>query len=370
MPRPIRRTGELTGRVKSSKTVGIDVLMEKDSEEDEAAWIQQTLDTYVNEKALFPLWLRMQNLERGNHYSIDTNIVDKKADKPSDFIVINEAGNSVDIMHKYVYRRNLEFMFEPETKMDVEDAFLQQILGNYWWRKNDMQKQYRWGLRDTINPGHGTWKVWYSGGAVGEPDTSTQAGEDNNYQDYIVADTPYIRRQNPLFFMQELRAADFDLDSCRRCVEILCMDPRDVLTMRAWQDSPAMKLIKSGQTPGVASDVLNRGQNLQTGYANTKGDDPDLRWVIFRLWDKKYRVWKTFPANIPAVLERVEFPNYLKRLPFVQRVYIEQPNDTFGIGICNWMEDPQLELNRSRTHMYEHRRTNTGGRYLIDEQSL
>lgn len=299
-------------------------------------------------------WKRYFALYRGDHWrsslfrQLENNEVD--SENPRDRITVMDTLSTILTIKPFLIKRRPKFILRArrqDVPEDVVSAFLQQETLNYAWRELKMQKQARNAVLDALIIGHGILKTGFT---FNEPEADKPVKEGEiEYREYIRKDSPYLERINPLYFIFDIEGCNNgDLESSRWCAQIFFRSREDVIADSTYNKA-VRSSIKSGfDQPEVISPIIYKEQNEE---------EVSKRCILYEVWDKKYRKYYVLCKGINKPLIEEDWPyDYLEGYPFVKLDYIPIPNEPFGVGIPYKIEDQQLEKNRVRTTMFEHRR--------------
>jgi hypothetical protein len=325
-------------------------------------------------------WRRYLNLFRGNHWAAAAAEGDEiTSDNVRDKVTVNITGSSVLNMLPFLIRRRPKFHLEPKRPEHDVSATIQDALLNYSWKEYKMQKQARKAALDGIIFGHGILKT----GFTLEVDESYKIPEHGTieYRDYIKKQSPWIRRISPFLFVFDPEAPEMDLDSARWCAEICFLPLQDILENERYSKR-AKKAIESGEyePSRIPSVMQGRNGDSSLSFLTEEADEDqygDLnRIVCFELWDKRSGKYFFFAHGVPYPLKEEDtWPfDYLEGFPYEVFPFIPVPEEPFPMGMPSFIEDQQLELNRIRTAMFNHRRRfnrkYTAIKNEVDEEEL
>lgn len=321
----------------------------------------QTRNTHWNgDKA----WRRFIALYRGDHWrtsKYNSSYLEPDSESPRDRITVNVTGSTVLLAKSFlVSKKNPKFIIKPRRVLEAIEvaqlgvnSILQQESLNYEWQERNMDFQIREAVLDAVVIGHGITKT----GFIRRKATAKSENKDGSieYREYIADESPYLERVNPFRFLFDTEHENYrQLDSGSWCAEIIFRTRQDVLADDRFNQK-ILKGIKSGvELPETVSLKPSDINNYRGG-----GGDKDFynRDILYEVWDKKYRMFYIFIKGIEKPLYEEPWPyEYLDGFPYNKLDFIPVPNEHYGIGIPYFIEDQQLELNRVRTTMFDHRR--------------
>lgn len=320
-------------------------------------------------------WHRYKRLYAGLHWkarSADTLSPD--SDNVRKNVTVNRTGSIILSMLPFLVRRNPNFILHARHAEKLQSAKLKEGLLNYLWREHKMQRQLKKATLDATVIGHGIVKTGHVLEIMEDKLSGVKSDETIQYRDYIKSNHPFIQRISPFRFFFDPDAIDGDLDSARWCAEIIFKPVRDVLENERY-DKKARALIRrtlenksagikqmhrDGSVPSVSTvkSFLRQDDNEDKWMRDDTEDGDSDRIVLFELWDKRTYKYYVFAHGIHTPLvEEESWPyEYLEGFPYKMLPFIPVVDEPFPIGIPRWIEDQQLELNRTRSFEFEHRR--------------
>jgi hypothetical protein len=333
-------------------------------------------------------WHRYKKLYAGLHWkSRSTDTLNPDSDNVRKNVTVNRTGSIILSMLPFLVRRNPEFILHARKADDLQSVKLKEGLINYLWREHKMQRQLKKATLDATVIGHGIIKTGYELEIMSDKLSEVDSNETIQFRDYIKKNAPYIQRVSPFRFLFDPDAIDGDLDSARWCAEIIFKPVRDVLENERY-DKKARSLIrrvlenksmgrknsiqKDGSVPSVSTvKSFLRQLDGENKFLREDEDPTDDRIVLFELWDKRTFKYFVFAHGIhtPLVEEETWPYEYLEGFPYKMLPFIPVVDEPFPIGIPRWIEDQQLELNRTRSFEFEHRRRFVR-KYAVDKNQI
>lgn len=300
-------------------------------------------------------WKRAYNLYRGKHWK-DQDITDPSSDEVRDRITVNETGSSILNLVPFLMSSNAQFVCTPEKPTAIASSILQQHVLNYEWRRREIQPQMKKVVYDAVTIGHGIAKT----GFVLELDEAIKKADgDIVYEDYIKLEAPYAKRISPYNFLVDPNASEYNLETARWCAELFYKNIDDALANSSYLKSTIDK-IKNKEYSILKKESIQIDDNSEQGYAMDSSSEkkPDSNMGVFvEIWDKKHRKYYVFALGVPYPLIEKDWPYpYLKGFPYEMLTFIPINDEIYGVGIPYFIEDQQLELNRVRTSLFQHRR--------------
>lgn len=282
------------------------------------------------------------------------------SDDPNETIVFNEIGTIVQSILPFLVKRMPKIKCKPNRAEEAISSILQEKVANYNWRKFKYQEQLKLGVLDLLIIGN----MFTKSGYKLEPDLTKKGTGNITYADFIKADNPFAVRIAPHLVLFDMDSPYHSLDSARWCVEIQFAHPGDILGDESMNKQNIIDEIATGKYKPESVQSLMKS-HIPTASWDEMPDGEDERWIRLLYWDKKFDEHMIFIHGVPFPIHEVEnpFKGILDGFPIHHSKLIDIPNDPFGIGIPAWIEDPQYELNRHATKVFQHRRRHMGGQY-------
>lgn len=307
-------------------------------------------------------WIERMALVEGKHWSLEDQMATGfSSGNPRDFITEHESGTDWKLMQSFLVSRPPKFFFKPTKAEEVTSAILQQRNMEYCYERYGMHKQVKLANMDFVGIGHCVMKTGYNlivnKYAVPDKKGNTEP------RDFMIKDAPFIYRVSPFCFLYDYQSYDHSLESARWCAEIIFRDPADVLNDPDY-DSKVLSDIRIGrETPGTVASMYT-----DTKWSTARMEDADKEKIVeIHLLDKTWMKRFIFLKDIDRPLFEGPWQyDYLDSFPYIKADYIPVINKPFGLGITDWIEDQQHQMNRSMTALFQHIRRITGGRYWLD----
>lgn len=308
-------------------------------------------------------WKRFIALYRGDHWrtsKYNDSFLEPDSEFPRDRITVNVTISTILLAKSFLVNNHPKFIIEPRPILDssevqraVVSSMLQQEVLNYEWKERNMHFQCKESVLDALVIGHGITKD----GFTFKKDTAKNPKKsgDIEQKDFISDESPYVERINPFLFLFDTDHQNYrQLDAGNWVVEIFFRCRDDVLANDRYDDR-VLNRIRSGTD---SPETVNLGYKYNS--TSTFGTETNIdanRDILYQIWDKKYRRVYTLIRGVEGALEDYEWPyDYLDGFPYTKLDFIPVPNEHYGLGIPYIIEDQQLELNRIRTTMFDHRR--------------
>lgn len=312
------------------------------------------------------LWGRMVNLYRGVHYE------DMSED---DRLVINMAFATKNVIAPSVAVNNPKFTVYSQTPDKAAQAEVVEQLINYIWLTYKYKKQFRLAVDDFLTVGHGWVKVGYKFAKTpkivkddefedeeGIDDREDKEGQTETEMN-ITDDRPYIERISfkDMFVNPDARNMDeieWISQRVRRRVADVKVDKRYEASVRNRVTGTQLSRIDSHDDEGGTTQTITGvdGSNLP----GTKG----LGYVdVYEWYDVKRQTMCVFAdSTAPEADDEGGFLIKPKKIdyafghPFLMLRNYNVPDYFYPMGDLEAMEALQLELNATRTQMFNHRK--------------
>ena len=320
-------------------------------------------------------WERAQRLFRGKHYNNPDGGDGVAADNPRERITVNLTRSHVEDFVAFLVNRAPLFMGKARSVEAVPRVRRKLALLNYFWTEQEMQKQFRRSVRDGCIYGRGVIKTGYTL----EVDRAVDPSADGtiNYDEFIREDHPYIRRVNPNRFFIDPRARDQDLATARWCAEDFFISRGDLLANATYDADIRAKVGTGTLKPRTMREYLVNAEAAEAmeaaGLTEDDGESSDDLILCTEVWDKKFQQQYVFLGGCEDAgpLFQADWPyDYLDGFPYEVYVFGEEPDEESGHGIPLLVEDQQLELDRVRTHEFQHRRRFANRKYAVSNEAM
>lgn len=323
---------------------------------------------------------------KGDHWSQmgDDSLRGDYADNPNDLITVNVTRSNVKSLLPFLLNKTPKWMPQPTSAEWVENAKILGGVMDYHWREFKMQKSARKSVLWGIVTGKGIMKTGYTYDLEEIEGKNPDKDGVIEYSVKIREEFAWIKPVDRLKFIWDLDAEDGTLDTARWCAEIFFKNPADVMANQAyWKAAPGtMQKIKDGMyTPETIASNLDLAWNddneLKDAYRNSGDFQPQRKWVLFEIWDKKFKKRMVYIDGVPEpVMDQPhECFKYLDGFPYAVYDFSEDIDDPFGVGLPYDMRQQQFELDRMRTLGIQHvrrfnRRYEVVKSMLTDDEQL
>lgn len=312
--------------------------------------IQATLEWRENYWNGMKAWKRYMSLYIGDHWKSGRTlgIDEPSSERPNDRITVNVTGSTILLAKSFLVKSNPKFIIKPRKPEDVISVQLKEEAVNYEWKERDVQSHMRDAVLDSLIIGHGIVKIGFT---FERPKYRKKSDGNADTREYIQKNSPYVERVNPFRFIFDIEGENFrKLDNGRWCAEIFFQTKKAILGNAKYNKSVLKEITDNVSKPDTyPSPLVNKGETY----------DLDNSGLIpcYEVWDKEYYKRYVFAAGVENALIDEEWPyDYLEGFPYEKIDFIPMPNEHYGLGIPAFIEDQQLELNRVRTSMFDHRR--------------
>lgn len=314
------------------------------------------------------LWERLVNLYKGEHWPNSLTHEDRIVVNVS-FATINVIFPSVSVNHPKV----TVFARKPE---DDDRAIILETALNYWWRHYDVKPEFRRAVKDFLIIGHGWLKTGYryveeeqdledeelqdafavaktqaDEFAVANPDQAGTLPTDADIYEGLpktksvpVEDRPFVERVS-----YEDVYVDPEATSMRdlRWIAHKIVKTVDEVKEDERYDATARRKIEADSS--VDRDYLRDNDPEKYG-------DDIKRVTVWEWYDVKKRTMCVFPEVGDRFLIEPRPMPYTYGHPFVMIRNYDVPDCFYPIGDLEAIEHLQLELNKTRSQMMNHRK--------------
>lgn len=332
--------------------------------------IQSTIRFYKSHWNGWDTWKLGYQLYRGDHWSNMPGVeTTPTSDSPRDRITVNLVGSNIRSLLPFLLNRNPKFIAHPRQEIFVDNARLQSQLLDYFWDEFEMQKQVEIAVMDALITGHGIVKTGFKLTPYTDEDQ-----ERIEYTDFCREENPFVEAINPFLFFWDPDAPSHDLDTARWCFNVIFKPYEDVLANPDY-NKKVLDMVRKGEvdpeTVRSFGSRANEGQDvLRYRAEKTYEDSQSRRLVLYDIWDKKYDEHIVMLGGVDEPLLRESNPYfYLDGFPFIKFDFVRVPHEPFALGLPYGMADQQLELNRVRTSLFNHRRR-FNRKYLVNPNLL
>lgn len=299
-----------------------------------------------NEEKYDDLWKRMIDLYRGKHYPTASG---------QDQLLVNIAFATINVMWPGVSVHYPKITVSARKFEQSDQATNTEAIVNYWWKHYDCQKEFRRAVKDALIIGHGWVKTGYRFVEEGEDheladEMSSLSPESIAESDQIITeDRPFVERVSPFDVYVDADATSMSdmtwiAQRVKRPLEAVKKDERYAPAARK-EASP--------------SHYSKWGENKSTGgmFRAKRNENPlDAYVEIWEFYDIESGKMCVFcDGGDKFLVAPIEIPFSFGH-PFVHIPNYEVPDHFYGMGELEAIEPLQLELNKTRTQMMNHRK--------------
>ena len=283
---------------------------------------------------------------------------DLSADNLPEKITVNITLSNILKTVPFLVNTQAQYMLEPRKPEDVVMAMLKEKILNYEFEHRGLQEQLKRVVYDGCIIGHGIAKS----GFVREIDTAEyERTGDIEYDSMISDEAIYVKRVKPANFWFDYAGSEKTLATARYTIERYYKYVPDLIENTSFKKSVRMK-IKNGTYPVKTTRGIPEWENTSREYqwitdAIFDTYESDLA-CLYEVNDKKYNQVLTFCEGILEPMRVISNPYpYLQgEFPYTQYDFIYMPDEPWGMGLPELIEDQQYELDRHRTFGFNHRR--------------
>jgi hypothetical protein len=302
------------------------------------------------------LWRRMIDLYSGKHFG---------ALSQDDRLIINIAFATKNVIAPSVAVNNPKFTVNARKPEHAPHAIITEEVLNYLWRAHKYKKPFRLAVDDFLIVGHGWLKVGYK--FVSEPKEKKAEGDDGGEVEPGIDDREPVpgnveSEQNVIDdrpFVERVSVFDMYVDPDARSIEEMRWIAQrvrrplaDVRVDSRYEASVRRKVNKT------TSDKLDGDERSDSSGSDNEGNTSDSGYVdIIEYYDLKRKVVCTFARGCDeGFLIKPQPMPYSFGHPFVMMRNYEVPDTFYPMGELEAIESLQLELNGTRTQMFNHRK--------------
>jgi hypothetical protein len=314
-------------------------------------------------------WKRYIDLYRGKQYDAPS----PHAPNSGDRLMVNLIFSTINVMAPSVAVNNPRFVVNARKPETAPQAIVVEEVLNYLWRQNRCQDEFRLGVNDNLVVGHGWLKCGYKfvkppeekkvdgvdtdpnedGGDVGIDDREPIVGNVESEM-YVYEDRPFVER---------ISIFDMYVDPDSRHPKEMCW-----IAQRIWRPIQDVR-VDSRYSPSARKKASAKSWSRWTsGDGNGDGRDdkpqkgPKSWCEVIEFYDIKRRTVSTFSLDGDDVenddsgfLIKPQPMPYAMGHPFEMLRNYEVADNFYPIGDVQQIEPLQLELNKTRTQMMQHR---------------
>ena len=314
-------------------------------------------------------WKRYIDLYRGKQYDAPSPGVPN----PGDRLMVNLIFSTINVMAPSVAVNNPKFVVNARKPEAAPQAVVVEEVLNYLWRQNRCQEEFRLGVNDNLITGHGWLKCGYKfvkppeekkaedaqadpneeGGDVGIDDREPISGNVESEM-YVYDDRPFVER---------ISIFDMFVDPDSRHPKEMCW-----IAQRIWRPIADVRVDSRYHRTARKAASARSWSRWTAGDGNADGRDdkpekgPKSWCEVIEFYDIKRRTVCTFSLDgdtsgddESGFLIKPEPMPYATGHPFEMLRNYEVSDNFYPIGDVAQIEPLQLELNKTRTQMMQHR---------------
>lgn len=321
------------------------------------------------------LWKKLVDLYRGKHFPETHSTTDE------DRIAVNLVFATINVIAPSVAVNDPKMVVYAQKNEEQVKAVIVETVLNYWWRRYDFQQEFALAVKDYLILGHGWMKVGWryveeQKKVKAQADNSLACDADEN------AKTPEDTSEKPANEPDDsAEGTDMEVTQDRPYAERVSpvdiyVDPEaKTLNSAKWV---AQRLVKP------LAEVKQDKRYRQKGRQSLKSDaqmKPDWQADTERIQDdvKRCTIWEfydtvtgtmcVFPEmGDDFLLDPIPQP-YAFGHPFVMLRNYEVPDHFYPMGDVEALEPLQLELDKVRSQMMNHRKR-YNRKYVFREQDF
>lgn len=309
-------------------------------------------------------WKRYIDLYQGKYLD---------GDPSTDALVINMVFATVNVMAPAVAINNPRFVVNARSPDSAPQAIITEEVLNWLWRTYDYQREFRLSINDWLLAGHGWVKVgykWTKPPEVKPADTETNTGDEvdagpeegiddrEDKEGNVESEMNMWDEDRP--FIERVSIFDMFVDPDAR-------HPKEMrwIAQRTWRPVQDVQVDSRYQTAARKKVSGSSWSRWDDGDARDSGDKPNpgaIRFCeVIEFYDlKRYKVCTFCPTTDEQdeavyLIKPTSMP-YAFGHPFVMLRNYEIPDHFYPIGDVAQIESLQLELNETRTQMFNYRK--------------
>ena len=331
---------------------------------------------YRSKEGLDGLWHKLIDMYRGRHFNTQLLGDEDRIAVNICFATINVIAPSVSVNYPklLVYARHSE---------DDPKAQILETVINYWWRHFKIQREVILAVRDYLIIGHGWLKVGWryveeqkeieqheltetsndegSSSQVVPEDPSVPTADDpdsetSGYPEFqVVEDRPFVERVSIFDMYVDPEAKT--LDSAKWIAQKIVKPLQEVRQDKRYRQKGRTNLKPDGQ---VNPDWLD---------TDTEPNDDIRRVTLWEFYDLTLGTMCVFSqTGDEMLLDPIPQP-YAFGHPFVMLRNYEVPDDFYPMGDIEALEPLQMELDKTRSQMMNHRKR-FNRKWLFDPEAF
>lgn len=327
------------------------------------------------------LWYTLVDLYRGKHFPNTMTTEDRLA--------INVAFSTINVIYPSVSINHPKITLLANKPEDEDRATITEAVVNYWWKHHDFRNPFRLAVKDFLMIGHGWIKVGYKfvereeempehEAAQALEDAKAEADEYAAQNPHLAGETPSDEEIEANFvatkmvvvedrpFMERVSPWDVFVDPEATSLDDAAWIAQRIV--RTLNEVRADKRYNAAARRRVEPDSVSR-----TGsYADQqdKKRDPECdRVTVWEYYDLKHRTVCVFAEGSDDYLVDITKMPYAFGHPFEMLRNYEIPDEIYPIGDLEQLLPLQLELDKTRSQLMNHRRK-LARKYLYKEEAF
>lgn len=314
------------------------------------------------------LWNRLRDLYKGKHFPPGTPDEDR--------IAINIAFSTLNVIYPSISVNYPKITVAARKAEDQAAATIAEAVINYYWKVYDFQDPFRRAAKDMLTFGHGWIKVGYKYAeseremtadeaadeyeaasqeldrfAEDNPEYANDLPSDEDLKANMIGTVAVVLEDRP--FVERVSPFDVFVDPEATSLEDASWIAQRII--RPLEEAQEDKRYKPSVRKNLQADTSILYDSLTARQRKQIGSDSD-RVTIWEFYDLRRHTICVFAESADDYLiESTELP-YAFGHPFVMLRNYEVPDEFYPIGDLEMIEGPQLELDKTRSQMMNHRR--------------
>jgi hypothetical protein len=314
------------------------------------------------------LWNRLRDLYKGKHFPAGTPDEDR--------IAINIAFSTLNVIYPSISVNYPKITVAARKAEDADAAMIAEAAINYYWRVYDFQEPFRRATKDFLTFGHGWLKVGYrfvesqrdmtpdeatdeyvaarqelDDFAALNPELAGDLPSDDDLAANAVGTVSVVLEDRP--FVERISPFDMYVDPEATTLEDASWVAQRII--RPIEEAKADERYKPSVRKNLQADTSVLHDSLTPRQRKQIGSDSD-RVTIWEFYDLRSRTLCVFAESADDYLvDSTDLP-YAFGHPFVMLRNYDVPDEFYPMGDLEMIEGPQLELDKTRSQMMNHRR--------------
>lgn len=312
-------------------------------------------------------WNRLIDLYKGKHFKVRSS---------EDQLAINLAFSTVNVIAPSVSINNPKISIMARSQENEHQAVITEAVINYWWRHYDFQPEIHRAVKDMLILGSGWAKVGYRFSETDAPrpqeqidqeytDLTSQADQaaleapeaadllpsDQDIAESIEQTIKVVREDRP--FIERVSPFDMFVDP-----EATCLEDANWICQRIVRSHEDVQ--RDERYNKKARNEIKPDSGVRD-YSDSTSKDPEkdlARVTVYEFYDTKRETVSVFTEIGDLFLVSPEKTPFPFGHPFVMFRNYDVPDQFYPIGDLEQIESLQLELNKTRTQMINHRKQN------------